>query len=161
MNPRRHNRGLALIEIIVVVVLVALIAGLTYPATIRGLESIRLATASDEVAAFLNGALERADRKQTAVEITISKARNLLVMRSAEPGFERVLTMPDGVAIQAVLPEVPLSNEFAAEPGIRTVLIYPGGTAPRIAVQLGNSRGVRRIISIDPVTGVPRIEKHG
>jgi hypothetical protein len=34
----------------------------------------------------------------------------------------------------------------------------PGGVPPRIGVELRNSRGSRRIVRVDPITGVPQIE---
>lgn len=141
---------------LVVMVLIAIMAGLAYPASVRGMESIRMASATDEVAVMLNSAIERAERKQTAVEITIDKPRNAIVLRSAEPNFERVLELPQGVMIDAVLPPMPSDVT-----GVRSVMVYPGGTAPRIGVQLTNTRGAKRIIRIDPITGVPQVERIG
>ena len=40
----------------------------------------------------------------------------------------------------------------------RSFLLMPGGVPPRIGVQLRNRRGARRIVRIDPITGVPQIE---
>ena len=158
-TARRRGKlrgGLALIEMLVVVVIVALIAGLVYPASVRGLESIRLSSATTEVAALLNGALERAERKQTAIEITIDKPHNAILLRSAEAGFERALALPSGVFIDMVLPELPSDLT-----GIRTVMVYPGGTPPRIAIRLASANGAKRLIRIDPITGVPQIERLG
>jgi hypothetical protein len=72
---------------------------------------------------------------------------------SAKPGFERTLKMPEGVTIEAVLPELAEPQE-----GPRSFLLMPGGVPPRIGVQLRNSRGSRRIVRVDPISGVPQIE---
>jgi hypothetical protein len=60
--------------------------------------------------------------------------------------------MPTGVSITGVLPE-----QLEAS-GDRHVFLYPGGTVPRIGVELANKRGTRRIVRVDPMTGVPQIE---
>jgi len=83
----------------------------------------------------------------------VSRKENALWMITIEPGFERKLEMPDGVTIQAVLPPLPEDPESP-----RRFLIMPGGTPPRIGVQVANRKGIARIVSLDPMTGFPRIE---
>jgi hypothetical protein len=38
-------------------------------------------------------------------------------------------------------------------------MVYPGGAVPRVGVEIVNARGVHRIVRVDPITGVPRIEQ--
>ena len=77
-----------------------------------------------------------------------------MVIHSTEAGFERRLELPDGISIEAVLPLEP-----GADPGApRQLILLPGGTAPRIGIQLRNRRGSRKIVRLDPMTGIPRIE---
>ena len=87
------------------------------------------------------------------MEITILKARNSFEMQSSEPGFVRTLALPEGVSISAVLPQIPDQEDAP-----RTFLLYPGGAVPPFGVQLLNRRNVQRIVSIDPITGVPHTE---
>src|SRR5215472_15299868 len=63
--------GVTLIEMMVVVAIVALIAAIAYPSAAAGIESARLVSATDSVAAFLNGAVNRVERRQQAVALTI------------------------------------------------------------------------------------------
>jgi hypothetical protein len=65
--------------------------------------------------------------------------------------------MPDGVRIVDVLPSRSSLPGDDAE-GMRTFVIFPGGTTPEIGVQLVNRRGIQRLVSVDPITGVPKIE---
>ena len=58
--------------------------------------------------------------------------------------------MPDGIVIDAVLPKT-------EETEYRLVLM-PGASVPGIGIQLANSRGGRRIVRLDPMTGFPRVE---
>jgi hypothetical protein len=43
-------------------------------------------------------------------------------------------------------------------PGMRSFFLYPGGTVPQFGVRLSNRRHVERIVSVDPMTGVPQIQ---
>jgi hypothetical protein len=134
-----------------------MIAGITYPAVSSGLESVRLASAADTVASFLNAALNRVERRQEVLEMAISVKDSTIVLHSAEAGFERRLELPEGVVITAVLPLLDEQDPNAP----RQFILLPGGTAPRIGVEIRNRKGSRRIVRVDPMTGVPRIENPG
>jgi hypothetical protein len=77
-------------------------------------------------------------------------------MQSSEPGFSRKLQMPEGVSIVQVLPQLPENPENPD--ATRTFFLYPGGTVPPLGVQLINRRNVQRVVRVDPITGVPRVE---
>jgi len=149
----KTESGVTLIELMVVVALISIMVGISFPAITSGIDSLRLNAATNSVVTFFNTGLSRAERRQQVVEITILKARNSLEMRSSEPGFARTLELPEGVSILAVLPEVPEQPDAP-----RTFLLYPGGTVPPFGVQLLNRRNAQRIVRIDPITGVPRTE---
>ncbi len=151
----RTRAGVTLIEMMVVVALISLMVGISYPAITSGIDSLRLNAATNGVVSFLNYGLSRAERRQQMVEITISKADNSIEMRSSEPGFYRKLAMPEGVSIVQVLPQLPEN----ADPDLkRDFLLYPGGTVPPLGLQLINRRNVQRVVRVDPITGVPRVE---
>ena len=139
---------------VVVVAIIALIVGLSFPAASAGLENVRMVSAADSVATFLNAAVNRAERRQQPVEVVVYAREGRLNLYSNEAGFTRELKMPDGVAIEAVLPA-----EDSGDPGQpRRILFIPGGTAPGITIQLGNRRNAHRRIHLDPMTGFPRVE---
>lgn len=148
----KSEKGVTLIEMMIVVTLIALMVGITYPSVASGVDSLRLSSATDGVAGFLQTGLNRTERQQRMMELTISPRDNTLVL--AGENFERRLTMPDGITIAEILPAVPLDP---SQP--RRFLMYPGGAPPRIGVRLLNQRGVQRIVSLDPITGIPRIER--
>ena len=151
---RSVERGVTLIELLIVMTLVAIIAGLTFPAVASGLDTLRLRSASDSIVGFLNTSLDRAERRQHAVEVWISPQENVLTAVSADAGFEQRLEVPEPVRIIGVLPTLP----FTEPTGTRRFLLYPGGAPPRIAIEIAIPQGRRRIISIDPITGFPRSE---
>jgi hypothetical protein len=139
---------------IIVVAIIGLMVGLMYPSINSGLDGIKLNTTSEEIVAFLNGALERANRRNTPIEITMLKAENAILLRSTERGFERRLDLAQGIRLERILPEIAVDSVVP-----RVFLIYPGGTVPRIGVQIATSQGRRRLIRIDPITGTPQIER--
>jgi prepilin-type N-terminal cleavage/methylation domain-containing protein len=151
---RPASSGVTLIEMLVVVGLISIMVGISYPAITSGIESLRLNAATNGVVSFLDYGLSRAERRQQTVLITISKAEKSIEMRSSEPGFYRKLEMPEGVSIVQVFPQMPEDSDPELK---RDFLLYPGGTVPPIGLQLINRRGVQRVVRVDPITGVPRI----
>lgn len=156
MGRRGVSRGVTLMEMLIVMTLIGLMSAVAYPSISAGVDSLRLNSASDSIVSFLNAALVRAERRQELVEVTISKAERSLTMRSSEPGFVKAITLPDAVSIAGILPAV-----AEEEDAVRRFVLYPGGTLPRIGVEIENRRGVRRTVRVDPITGVPQVERAG
>lgn len=140
-------------EMMVVVAIIGLVAGLAFPSISSGIDSVRLRSATDSVASFLNTAVTRAERRQEPIELVISPKDNKLVAYSTDPGYKRELEMPDGVRIEAILPKVEQD-----ENGPRRLILMPDATVPGIGVQLGNQHGSHRVVHLDPMTGFPRVE---
>jgi type II secretory pathway pseudopilin PulG len=151
---KKAAAGVTLLEMLIVVGIIGLGVAVVFPTVTSGVESLRLNAACDALVGFFNQGLNRAERRQQVVEITISKAERALWLRSSEPGFERKLTLPDGVSIVSIAPEQPGEGG-----GPRHFVLYPGGTAPRVAIEIANARKGRRLVRIDPITGVPQIER--
>jgi prepilin-type N-terminal cleavage/methylation domain-containing protein len=154
-DPRRAS-GVTLIEMMVVVALISLMVGISFPAITSGIDSMRMKAATNSVVSFLDAGLSRAERRQQVIEISISKSDNSIEMQSSEPGFSRKLQIPEGVSIVQVLPQLPENPDNPDAP--RTFFLYPGGTVPPLGVQLINRRNVQRVVRVDPITGVPRVE---
>lgn len=153
-TERSSQSGITLMEMLVVTAIISLMVGISFPAITSGVDSLRLNAATNSVVGFFNSGLNRAERRQQVVEITILKTENALIMRSTEAGFFRRLELPDGITITHVFPELPENPDAP-----HSFFLYPGGTAPRFGVQLTNRRNVERIVRVDPITGVPRVEQ--
>jgi prepilin-type N-terminal cleavage/methylation domain-containing protein len=149
-----NRRGVTLLEMLVVVSIVSLMAGLSLPSVFAGLDTLRLNEASDSVAALLNVAVHRAERRQNPVQLMVEPANNRMWVRALPEGRERRLEMPAGVRILGVTPRLP---DDQGQP--RYFLVLPGATPPRIAIDLINERGGRRTVRLDPITGVPVVER--
>jgi prepilin-type N-terminal cleavage/methylation domain-containing protein len=146
------DAGVTLIEMLIVMAVIALIAGLSYPSLSAGLDSLRLRSTSDAIIGFLNTALARADTRQQVVEIVISPGDGTLTANSGDHGFSKRLEIQSPIKILSVRPGLADGEE---QRQTRRFLVYPGGSVPKIAIEIGNSGGRKRLVSIDPVTGVP------
>jgi prepilin-type N-terminal cleavage/methylation domain-containing protein len=147
------SRGVTLMELMVVMAIITLIVAISFPSTMAGLENLRLAAGARSVAAFMNVANNLADRRQQAMELSISVKENSVTVRSPEAAFVKKLNLPQGIAVRAVWPAL---EEPSDEP--RRFLIQPGGVPPRIGIEIANRHGARRIVRLDPITGVTQIE---
>ncbi|MGA2715487.1 MAG: prepilin-type N-terminal cleavage/methylation domain-containing protein [Bryobacteraceae bacterium] len=139
--------GVTMIEMLIVATIIAVIAGVSFPALTAGLASVRLSSASGSAASFLTSTLNRVERRELAAAILISPKDNVLAVYTAASGDkpERELRMPQGVTIEGDEP--------------RRFLLMPGGTAPRMTLVLRNEKGARRSVQIDPTTGVPKVQR--
>src|SRR5579859_2599954 len=99
--------GITLIEMLVVMSIIGLLAGISYPSVAAGIDSVRMRSATDSVSSILNGAVDHAERRQQAVEIVIAPKQNTISLLSTEPGFQRQMKMPEGIAIEALFPQIP------------------------------------------------------
>lgn len=150
-----NERGVTLLEMLLVMTIIAVIAAISFPSVTSGIDSLRLRSASDSIVSFLDAGMSRAERRNEPVEVIIARAENAILLRSAEPGFERRLDMPEFVHISRILPE----NPAVVDERARAYVLYPGGAVPRFGVELTNQRGARRIVRVDPITGTPQVEQ--
>jgi type II secretory pathway pseudopilin PulG len=142
---------------IVVVAIVGLVVGVSFPAISAGLDSVRIVSATDSVAAFMNAAVNRSQRRQEAVQILVDLRGNRMTAISSSPGYTRELTMPDGIRLEAVISGPVVANLASGEPEQR-ILLLPGASIPGVGIQIMSTRGARRIVRLDPMTGYPRVE---
>jgi prepilin-type N-terminal cleavage/methylation domain-containing protein len=144
---RTNQSGVTLIELLIVLMIIAVIAGVSFPALTSGLSSIRLSSASGSAASFLTSTMNRVDRREESAAVVILPKENLLAVYTATSGArpDRTLEMPKGITIEGTEP--------------RRFLLMPGGTTPRMTLVLENDKGARSSVQIDPATGVPKVQR--
>ena len=145
---KKHaQRGVTLIEMLIVVTIIAAVAGVSAPALTSGLDSLRLSTASGTASSFLTAAMNRVERREEAAAIVIAPATNLVAVYTAKSGEKpaQTLALPQGIHVD---------GEEA-----RRYVMFPGGTMPAVKLVLRNDKGARRSITIDPITGVPEVKR--
>ena len=146
-----RRRGVTLVEMMAVVAIIGLMIAITLPSATSGLDSVRLSSSTQSVAAFLNSASNLSQRRQIPVEVTIQSNE----MAMFGQGLDRHLKLPEGIAISAAGGEE--SNGIEPESGTK-MLLMPGAPAPAVAILLVNRHGLRRTVKLDPMTGFPNIQ---
>ncbi len=148
VSEKRSTRaGVTLLEMMIVVVIIAMVAGISFPALTAGLASVRLSSACGSVASFLTSSMNRVDRREEAAAIVVSPKEGNLAVFTAASGEkpERTLDLPQGISIEGDEP--------------RRIVLQPGGTVPHVTLILRNDKGARRSVEVDPVSGVPAIRR--
>ena len=144
--------GITLIEMIIVLALVGLITAIAFPAVTSGLDSVRLSSASDSIVSFLNAGLNRAERGKRRSRSVISIAENKIKIMAADT--TRELAMPESISHR----QDSSCDSVGTEEQARSIVLYPNGAIPRFGVEIASSKGTRRIVRVDPITGVPQVE---
>lgn len=150
----RGRRGVTLLEMLIVLMVVGLLVGLAYPGVGAGLDSLRLRSAADGAAALLVQAVTRAERRQEPVELIVDRAAGRILARDFRGGFLREQRLDPGLSIREILPPLPAAGEETA----RSVLLVPGEPSPAFGLVLGNARGQRRLVRLDPLTATAVVE---
>jgi len=142
-----NRRGVTLLEMMIVVTIIGLIAGISFPAVTSGLAGVRLSSAAGSTASFLTSAMNTVERREQAAAIVIAPKENQIAIYTAASGEKPAnhLTMPSGITIEGDEP--------------RRVLLFPGSAFPKLTLVLKSEKGGTRSIQIDPVTAVPRITR--
>ena len=145
MHP--SQRGVTLLEMLIVVAIIATIASLSFPSLTTGLAGVRLSAASSDVAGFLTSSMNTVERREEAEAIVISPKENRVDVFTAASGEKAARTYrpPASITIEGDEPH--------------RYMLFPGGAFPRISLILRNEKGGRRSIEIDPVTAVPQVSR--
>jgi hypothetical protein len=113
-------------------------------------ESRQLTDTANSIASLFEDALS--NHRHKTLEITIHRAGHIEVHCSC--GYKRDYTLADGVTIQAISPPPP-----SGEDDPRRFLVLSGVPASEIALELVDRRGMRRVVRLDRITAMPRIER--
>ena len=136
-----------------VLAIIGMITAIAFPAVTSGLDSVRLSSASDSIVSFLNAGLNRAERRQTPVEIIISIPENKIKSHGCRIRVAR--TSDAGVDSHR---QDPSRTSIGEEEQARSIVLYPNGAIPRFGVEIASPKGIHRIVRVDPITGVPQVE---
>jgi prepilin-type N-terminal cleavage/methylation domain-containing protein len=146
---QNSQRGVTLLEMLIVVAIIATVAAVSFPALTTGLAGMRLSSAASGVASFLTSSMNTVERREQPAAIVVTPKENRVDVFTAASGLipSRTFQPPAGISFEGDDPH--------------RYLLYPGGSFPRISVVLRNDKGSRRSVAIDPVTAVPRITRLG
>ncbi len=148
----KKSAGFTLLELIVVVLVMALAVGVTYPALTHGSAIFQLRSAGREVLNTFRYAREKAITQQQRLKIVVDReAQNIVFSDEFDSGV-RTMSMPHHVRIVKVMLE---GHEILQGPLV--VHFLPNGSSENAEVVLGSDSGsVLRIVT-DPITGGARV----
>jgi prepilin-type N-terminal cleavage/methylation domain-containing protein len=134
------RRGYTLIETTVVLLVLALAAGVTAPAIGRGLDAIRLRAEVAGVASFLRAARERAITQHHALDVRIDEAGRTLTLNAGDEDVRAVRHL-------SVL-------HIEADPrAARTVTFFAYGLSTGGRFRLEAPGPVVYVVTVSPLTG--------
>ncbi|MDM7994304.1 MAG: GspH/FimT family pseudopilin [Acidobacteriota bacterium] len=151
---RVGDRGFTLLELLMVVLVLALVLAVSYPALSRGSSTIRLRTTGRDVLNTLRYAREKAVTEQTGMRVTIDREKQTLVLSDDLGDGRRVYALPNDVKIRRIA----LGGEEVLE-GPAAIRFLPNGSSDRIELLLRSDTGSMLRIVSDPITGGARIEQ--
>ena len=142
------RRGYTLIEVVVVLLVVAVAAGVIAPSIGRSVESLRFRAEVAGIGSFLRSARERAITQNLPYEVAIDLDKRALSMRAVGSSPEQG---PGGIlATKQLSPQLLITPD---PPDVRTVGFSPQGlsTGGRLRV---DSPGISSyVVTIDALTG--------
>ncbi len=132
-------------EMLVVMSLIGLLASVATPSVTAGMETVKLRSSAERLAATLRMARERAVRTRHYFQVTVDPQTRRVELRDLEGDFARDWEMPETISVKL---DQPLLSQFA-----------PDGSVPALHVELENSR--KRLISVDldAFTALPTIKE--
>ena len=146
------NRGFTLLELALVLVIMSLVAVLTYPALLRGRTAFHLRAVGRDVIGSLRFARETAVTEQRVMMVLVdSKAQRLTVSDDVGDGA-RSLDLPGDVRL-----ELALVSGVEMQDGRLVIRFLPNGSADDAQFLLRSKTGATVKVVTEAITGVARI----
>lgn len=137
----RSDAGVTLIELLIVMGIVALVAGIAYPNVSAGLDGIRLKTTANRAGSFWSAARQRADRYQQVVQVVVDPKQLELRATSVDGQWRDSLPIDNHLHIQ-------MPHERAV------YFLYPGAPSPKFELLLGAEDATFAGVRVNVLTGV-------
>lgn len=135
-------RGFTLVELLVVLILAALIAGLMVPRFSQAIPSIQLRQATQETAAVLRAARTAAVTQAQEVAVVVDKDRNLVSCEATDEYFE----LPVDVYVEQG------SRDLYGSQPVSRIVFAADGTSSGGVLKLATDRR-SNLIAVDWLTG--------
>jgi len=139
----KRNAGITLMEMLVVMTLIGLLASVATPSVTAGMETVKLRSSAERVAATLRLARERAVRTRHYFQVTVDPQTRRVELRDLEGDFVRDWTLPETISVKAE----------------RSLLFLfgPDGSVPSLHVDLENSKRRTASVEMDAFTALPAV----
>ena len=160
----KRQRGVTLLEMVVVVALASVLLAVVFPSVGAGLRTLELRSAAQRLAASARYARDQAVHRQRFYELEIDAEAGTVTVTDVAGQSRRSFELPASVRVERILPEETIGangggfrGRFGRE-APRRFLFSPDGGAPAFEIVLGNDRRQAAVRS-NPLTGFPKVEE--
>ena len=155
-HPLAPALGFTLLELLIVMAVLGVLTAVAYPSIGRGMGTLRLRTASREIAAAIRLARSKALREQQAYYLQFDLRKGQVGLSSEDLKYQRSFSLPEGVVFRraALLGED--SGPFSTD---RVYYFAPNGLGENIEVIIANSHGRQMRIIQNSMVSSPKIEE--
>jgi len=154
-NNRQSSgeNGFTLLELIVVVLIIALALGITYPSLERGSRILNLHVSSRDVLNVFRFARERAISEQASMLLIIDRNECKLELANILGEPIRTYRLPKGINIQHMT-----RAGIEVQENVMSVRFAPNGNLENVGIRIAAEGGSRMQIISDPLGGGARME---
>lgn len=163
-NKKTQQRGITLLELLVVAALASILLAVVFPSVRSGLGTLELRSSARRLAAAAKYARDQAIYRQSFFQLEIDTESGTISVMDMDATTETNATGQSGSVIRRSF-ELPatvrigkiLPDEEDAPSRIRRFLFSPDGGSDPFQVVLENPR--RKVqVSTDPLTGFPKVD---
>jgi general secretion pathway protein H len=147
------SKGFTLLELLIVVLIIALVLAVSYPALSRGSTALHLRTTARDVLNTFRYAREKSVTEQTAMRITVDREKQKLILTNDLGENGREYFFPHDVRMQRIA----LAGKVTDE-GSVVIRFLPNGSSDNAEILIRSETGSSFRIIADPITGGARIE---
>jgi len=158
-GARRRNDGFTLVEIVLVLLVMCLVAVITYPSMARGRTAFHLRAVGRDVIGAMRLARETAVTEQKVMVVEVDSQNQRITVSDEVGGGARSMSMPSDVKIEEVTRAKGGDAAAPAKANQDPLLIrfLPNGSAESALLVLVADTGASLKIATDSITGSARV----
>ncbi len=158
-GERPGEQGFTLIELVLVLLVMTLVAAITYPAMMRGRAAFHLRTVARDVIGSVRFARETAVTEQRVMLLQVDSQTQKVIVSDDVGDGARAYTLPSDVKIQGLTPSGSGAGVTRESQGEETLKIrfLPNGSSDSAQMLLTADTGATLKIVTDPITGAAHV----
>ena len=153
LQAHHSELGFNLLELVMVVLIISLALGISYPALSRGTATFHLRSTGRDILNTLRYAREKAITEQGNMKVTVDPQNQKVILSDEVGNNGRVYTLPHDVKIGQVFMEGQEVKE-----GPLVIHFVTNGSSENAEIHLVSSKGGVIKVVTDPITGGARIQ---
>ncbi len=148
LRTQTQERGITLLELLVVLTLIAILSAMVYPSFGNALASLRLKGAARQVVSVCRMAKWEAVRRRQPVRVSLDLNKGKIVVTDAKLTLIKELNLPPGIRF---FQSQRISGDGAVD--ATDFYFYPNGTSDAGSIVLRDTQGRNLSVAIDSLTG--------